>query len=239
MLQTLFSNIQGFHFILRWLHLFFGILWIGILYYFNFLQGAYMAETTEAIAKSQMTQKMLPRAMWWFRWGAMWTFVTGATMLAIRAHLDVEGAGVAVFATPFWINILTGATFGTLMFLNVWLIIHPKQKIVIANAVAVAGGAPPNPAAAAAAARGSVASRTNTLFSIPMIFFMLATNHLGFAVSDASHICLYWVIALVLIFALQANAMFGKPGPIATIKGVITAGFVLTGVFVVLLSVLM
>src|SRR5882757_9808641 len=110
MLQTLFST-MGIHFVFRWLHLFFGVMWIGILYYFNYVQGAFMAETTEAVAKSQVVQKLLPRAMWWFRWGAMWTFLTGLVMLMIRAHIDVSGAGVAVFSTPFWINILTGATF--------------------------------------------------------------------------------------------------------------------------------
>lgn len=239
MLQTLTSNILGLHFIFRFLHLFLGVIWIGLLYYFNFVQGAFMAETTEAVAKSQVTQKLLPRALWWFRMGAMYTFVTGLLMLMIRAHIDVAGAGMGVFATPYWINILTGAFLGTLMFLNVWLIIWPKQKVVIANAVAMAGGAPANPAAAAGAARAGVASRTNTLFSIPLMFFMLAANHLGFAANDASHVCLYWLLASVIILGLQANAMFGKMGPLTTIKGVISCGFALTAVFIVLLSVLM
>jgi uncharacterized membrane protein len=232
-------NIQSLHFIFRWLHVFFGVIWIGMLYYFNYVQGAFMAETTEAVAKSQVTQKLLPRALWWFRWGAMWTFVTGVLMLMIWAHLSVEASGVGVFATPFWINILTGSTMGTLMFLNVWLIIWPKQKVVIANAVAVAGGAAANPQAAIGAARAGVASRTNTLFSIPLLFFMLATNHFQIAVTETSHVCLYWVLALLLILGIEANALYGKPGPLTTIKGVITSGFVLTGVLVTLLIVLM
>lgn len=239
MLQVLLSNLNGYNFVFRWLHLFFGIVWIGILYYFNYVQGAFMAETTEAVAKSQVTQKLLPRAMWWFRWGAMWTFLTGLTMLTAKAHMDSSMAGAAVFSTPFWINILTGASMGTLMFLNVWLIIWPAQKVVIANAVAVAGGAAPNPAAAVRAARSGVASRTNTLFSIPMMFFMVATNHLGFAITENSKVCLYWIIAGLIILGIEANAIFGKTGPMTTIKGVITCGFLLTGLFVVLLSVLM
>jgi len=238
MLQTIFSNIQGLHFIFRFLHLFMGIIWIGILYYFNYVQGAYFAEASPE-GKANVTAKLLPRAMWWFRWGAMWTFVTGALMLMIRAHMDVSGAGVGVFATPFWINILTGATMGTLMFLNVWLIIHPAQKVVIANAVAVAAGQPANPAAAARGARSGVASRTNTLLSIPMMFFMLATNHLGYAITDNSKVSVYWIVALIIIFGIEFNAIKGKTGPMTTIKGVITCGFALTAVFVVLLSVLM
>jgi uncharacterized membrane protein len=109
MLQSLIGNILGLHFLMRWMHLFFGVVWIGILYYFNYVHGAFMADTSEPIAKSQVNQKLLPRAMWWFRWGAMWTFLTGVTMLMIRAHIDVSNAGMAVFRSPYWISILTGA----------------------------------------------------------------------------------------------------------------------------------
>ena len=222
MLQTLIGNIMGMHFVLRCLHVFFGIIWIGLLYYFNFVQGAFMAETTEAVAKSQVLQKLLPRAMWWFRWGAMWTFVAGVCMLMIRAHLDVQGGGMGVFATPFWINILTGALFGTLMFLNVWLIIWPKQKTVIANAVAWLVAAPPTPMSAARRRPRRVASRTNTLFSIPMLFFMLATNHFGFAVNEVftSGLVLDCCTSAIIL-GLEFNAIKGKTGPMTTIKGVI------------------
>ena len=239
MLQTIFSNIMGFHFLMRWLHVFFGVMWIGLLYYFNFVQGAFMAETQEAVAKSQVTQKLLPRAMWWFRWGAMWTFVSGLLMLSIRSHLDVSAAGIGIFATPYWINILTGALFGTLMWFNVWFVIWPNQKTVIANAVAMAGGAPANPKAAPSAARALVASRTNTLFSIPMLFMMLGAQHLGYAISDSSHVCYYWIVAGLIILGLEANAIFGKTGPMATIKGVITSGFILTAVIVTVASVIL
>jgi uncharacterized membrane protein len=238
MLHTLTENIWGLHFVLRWLHLFFGIVWIGLLYYFNFVQGSFMAETTEAVAKSQVTQKLVPRALWWFRWGAMWTFVTGATMIMIRAHIDVRSSGTAILATPYWMNILTGAFFATLMFLNVWLIIWPKQKIVIANAVATAGGAAANPAVPAAAARAGVASRTNVLFSIPMMFFMVGANHLGYAVGETSNVTLYWILAAVIILGLELNAIKGKNGPMTTVKGVISCGFALTLLFSILLTVL-
>ncbi len=236
MFNTLMDgNLGGAHFILRWLHLFFGVVWIGHLYYFNFVQGAFMAET-DAGAKSQVLQKLAPRALWWFRWGAMWTFVTGLVMLLMKGHQDAS-AGGAIMTSPYWINILTGGLIATLMFLNVWLIIWPKQKIMIANAVATAGGAAPNPAAAAAAPRALVASRTNTMFSIPMLFFMIASNHFLFEVKETSNLMMYWVAVLLVVFGLQANAMFGKTGPITTIKGVVTCGFALTILFMAINSI--
>lgn len=234
MFQSLFSDLAlGAHFILRWLHVFFGVVWIGHLYYFNFVQGAFVAET-DAPTKSQVLQKLAPRALWWFRWGAMWTFVTGALMLMIKGHYDAAAAGSAVFASPYWINILTGALLATLMFLNVWLVIWPKQKIVIANATATAGGAAANPAAASAAARAGVASRTNTLFSIPMLYFMLSASHLGYAVTPESSVAGYWIAVILVTGAIQANALVGKTGPMTSVKGVVTCGFALTALYLVL-----
>lgn len=228
------GNFSGLHFIMRWLHVFFAIVWIGHLYYFNFVQGAFMAET-DAGAKSQVTQKLVPRALWWFRYGALYTFITGVVMLLVRGHQ--EGAAL-VLASPYWINILTGGLMATLMFLNVWGIIWPKQKVIIANAVTVAGGGAANPLVAGFAARAGVASRTNVLFSIPMMFFMVSASHLGFVVDETSNVPAYWIAVLVLVGAIQANAMFGKSGPMTTIKGVITCGFILTAVFVILNTVL-
>src|SRR6185436_14611166 len=100
---ALFSS-AGFLFIMRWLHVFFGVIWIGLLYYFNFVQGAYFTET-DANSKSQAIQKLVPRALWWFRYGALYTFLTGFTMLMIRGHQDAAAAGGAVFNSPYWINI--------------------------------------------------------------------------------------------------------------------------------------
>ena len=225
------------HFSMRYLHVFFAVIWIGLLYYFNFVQGSFMAET-DAAAKSQVFQKLVPRALWWFRYGALGTFLTGLVMLSARAHLDMKAQGAAAFASSYWINILTGGLMATLMFLKVWLIIWPKQKILIGNAVKTATGGTADPHAPAAAAKAGLASRTNVLFSIPMIFFMVGASHLGYPVSETSQVCWYFIVLFILIGTIQANGMFGKTGPIATIKGVITAGFILTGVLIGLITVL-
>ena len=70
---------------LRWFHFLAGITWIGLLYYFNFVQGEFFKET-DANTKSAAVQKLVPRALWWFRWGAMFTFLTGFAILMMRAH---------------------------------------------------------------------------------------------------------------------------------------------------------
>src|SRR5579864_328920 len=161
---------DAFLMLLRWLHFLFGITWIGLLYYFNLVQTPFFAETEPAV-RSGAIQKLVPRALWWFRWGAAGTVLFG--LLDMLIWWDRLGWAW----TPWAVAIITGGTLGIIMFLNVWLVIWPNQKIVIANAVAVAGGAQANPAAAPAGRRGAIASRTNVLFSIPMLFFMGAASH--------------------------------------------------------------
>lgn len=171
-------------------------------------------------------QKLVPRALWWFRWGAMYTMLTGVAYLAAKGHRD----GFAIFTTSWGIAILTGVSMGLLMWANVWFVIWPKQKIVIASATQAAKGGAANPAAAAAGARAAVASRTNTLFSIPMLFFMGAASHLPISINPNANLMIMGIALAVIILALELNALFGKTGPFTTIKGVITCGFILTGV---------
>src|SRR5437879_8050575 len=154
----------GVELLLRWLHFLAGITWIGLLYYFNFVQGPFLAEV-EGAAKSAAAQKLGPLALWWFRWGAMFTFLSGAAIITKRVLQAPPGT--SVMTSPWGEAIFTGALFGTLMFVNVWAVIWPKQQIVIASAVAAAGGGQANPAAAAAGRRAFLASRTNVVFSVP------------------------------------------------------------------------
>lgn len=200
-------------FLTRWGHVLFGVTWIGLLYYFNFIQGAYFAEAT-ADAKADATKKLAPRALWWFRWGAMGTFLTGLYLLM----------KLGAVANQY---ILLGALMGTFMFLNVWLIIWPNQKIVIGinqGDAAVAGG------------KALLASRTNTLFSAPMLFGMLASKHGVYdgATQGGLEMMRFsdmgFLIALVIIVLLELNAIIGKTGPIASVKGVIHSSLALTAV---------
>lgn len=221
----------GMHFFFKWLHIFFGLLWIGHLYYFNFTQGAFMAQT-DAPTKSQVQQKLLPIALWWFRWGAMWTFITGLIMLHTATMVGFS------LSADWGVKILTGAAFGTLMWLNVWFIIWPNQKIVIQSAQQVAGGGQPLPEAAAAGAKALLASRTNTMFSLPMLFFMLAARQLPIQM-DMANVMVYWIVFSILILGLQFNAIKGKLGPMTTVKGVITCGAALVGVTYFLMEIVL
>jgi uncharacterized membrane protein len=217
--RSLFSQ-AGAGFLLRWIHLLAGITWIGLLYYFNFVQGEYFKEA-DGGAKSDAIQKLVPRALWWFRWGAMFTFLSGAALIGLK-HLT--GLGIMI-----------GAVLGTLMFLNVWLIIWPKQKIVIASAKQVAGGGSPDPAAAGALGKAGLASRTNTLFSIPMLFFMASSIHLGGVQTPIAAVGALWLALIFgLIALLEFNGIKGKTGPFTSVKGVIHMGVVLTVVLYVL-----
>lgn len=226
---ALFSQ-EGLMMALRWLHFFSGVAWIGHLYYFNFVQGAFFNEI-EAPVKNVAFSKLVPKALWWFRWGAMGTFVSGLAMLAIVG----KDLGPDFFQTPYGIYIYTGALMGTLMFLNVWLIIWPIQKGLIANANTVIGGGAANPEAAKLAPKAALASRTNVLFSLPLLFFMGASRHLGLTMPENFSPALVISVVTLIILALELNAIKGKMGPMTTVKGVIHCGL---GLLVVLYAVI-
>jgi uncharacterized membrane protein len=217
----------GVLFLLRWIHFLAGITWIGLLYYFNFVQGSFFAET-DATTKSNATQKLVPRALWWFRWGAMVTFLSGVFYIGMSGNNFHSSWGVAI---------LTGAALGTLMWANVWFIIWPAQKVVIASATQVAKGGQAIPEAAARGARSTVASRTNVLFSIPLLFCMGAASHLGIEMKPDANLTWLVVILAVLIGALELNAIKGKTGPMTTVKGVIHSGLGLAVVIYIILEV--
>ncbi|MBL7664380.1 MAG: urate hydroxylase PuuD [Bacteriovoracaceae bacterium] len=224
---------EGLVMILRWIHFFAGIIWIGLLYYFNFVQGEFFKET-DGTTKNNAVAKLVPRALWWFRWGAMFTFLSGLFMLAIAGH-DLKGD---FFQTSYGIYITAGALLGTLMFLNVWLIIWPNQKIVIASTEAVLKGGQANPAAAGAAAKAGLASRTNVLFSMPMMFFMGASRHLSLNIPEGFNPCTVLIALAVIIGALELNGIKGKMGPMTTIKGVVHCGLALLVVLYVMIEVI-
>jgi uncharacterized membrane protein len=155
----------------------------------------------------------------------MFTFLTGWTMVLMKM-----GQGVGL-GDGYMTRILTGGLMGTFMWANVWFVIWPAQQIVIANAETVAAGGEANPAAAPAGARAGLASRTNTLFSIPMLFFMGSASHLAwFSAGDSDMI--YWLLAGGVIVLAEINALIG-PGlatqkPLGSVSGTIHAGIGLT-----------
>lgn len=216
-------NAEGLIYLLRWMHYFFGIAWIGLLYYFNFVQTPFMGDaSTDVGTKSAVTRILVPRALWWFRWSAMFTFLTGLTILMIRGHQNPHS-----LLTPWGVGITTGASMAILMFLNVWLIIWPNQKIVIANANNVASGQPANPNVTTHATRSAIASRTNVLLSLPMLFFMGAGRHLPFG-NSATSLTTYFLALGIVLAVIEFNAIRGKMvKPLSTVKGVIHAGLAL------------
>ena len=221
-------------FMLRWVHFLSGVTWIGILYYFNFVQTPFFAET-EAGVRTAAIQKLVPRALWWFRWGAMFTFLAGISIYLMR--MSEMGAGL-FYSSPYGVTITVGGLLGTLMFLNVWLVIWPNQQIVIASANQVASGGQALPAAAGAGRRGGLASRTNTVFSIPMLLYMGAASHFPQMVHQSTSRGLFWLLVIIIVGAVEANALVGTQGatkvPLDSVKGALWFGFLLTGILFLL-----
>ncbi|MCY3795147.1 MAG: urate hydroxylase PuuD [Gammaproteobacteria bacterium] len=218
----MYTEIQIIDYLAKWLHFIVGITWIGLLYYFNFVQTEYFKEA-DPDARVDAFTKLAPRALWWFRWGAMFTLLTGLVMLGI------DGAGLTM-------DIFIGSVMAILMFLNVWLIIWPNQKIVIASNEQIKAGGEALPEAAGAAPKAALASRTNVLFSVPMLYFMGSSAHLPSGNFIGGNMTAL-IILLIIIAALELNAIFGKQGPLTTVKGVITSGFVLWAVMLGVLVV--
>lgn len=218
--MALFSGAAA-EFWMRYVHYIFGILWIGHLYYFNFSQTPFMGEA-DAATKSQIFQKLTPRTMFWFRWGAMFTFLSGWAMIGHKLGMGVP------LNSAWGTIILSGGILGTLMFLNVWLIIWPANKLAIDNATRVAKGEQAIPGIADLMARSAVGSRTNTLFSMPMLFFMAAASHLPLALSPDKSLVPYWSTYGIIVGLIQFNAMKGKMGPLQKLGMTIHFGLLLT-----------
>jgi len=222
---------EGILFLLRWLHFLAGITWIGLLYYFNFVQTPFFATAEPPVRSGMVAGGLLSRALWWFRWGAMVTFITG--WLIILHKLGQFGGVREFFATSYGWAIFYGGMLGSLMWANVWFVIWPNQQVVMASAAQVGKGGAAIPDAAARGQRAGFASRTNTMLSIPMLFFMGAASHLTMFV-DANRggkIGALLLLAVVLVVT-EANALVGTAGPgkkmLSTLKGTFWAGFILT-----------
>jgi uncharacterized membrane protein len=233
-------------FLLRWLHFLAGITWIGMLYYFNFVQVPFFAGAEPAVRTGMITGGLVSRALWWFRWGAMVTFITG--WLYLLHKIGQFGGLQSFFNTSYGWAIFIGGMIGSLMWFNVWFVIWPAQQMVMASAARVKEGGQAIPEAAARGARGGVTSRTNTLLSIPMLFFMGAASHWAFftPIGRPAKITML-IVFLVILAIVEWNAVVGPATPdkasagkkmLGTVKGTLWAGFVLTVVLWILLKLI-
>jgi uncharacterized membrane protein len=158
--------------ILRWFHFLGGIMWIGMLWFFNFVNVAAVKEATAAGEAAPIGKYVVPRALLFFRWGAVVTWVMGAGLLSTIPGPDGENGFLAAFSlNGYMAPIGIGAWLGTIMLFNVWVLIWPNQKKIL-------GLAPATDEEKAKARRiAFLASRTNTMLSIPMLFFMATGPH--------------------------------------------------------------
>jgi uncharacterized membrane protein len=238
---------SGGAFVSRWLHVVVGITWIGLLYYFNFVQVPAFAEM-EAAARNNALDKLAWRALWWFRWAAAATLATGILILLFQKNGDKS----QLFSGDYFksvpgMAIATGILLALTMFFNVWLVIWPNQRKVINNARNVQAGGEADPDAPAAGRKALMASRMNAIFSFTMLMFMVGTAHFflpgnfKFAPSGGDR-ATYWAIAVIIWALLEASALgwIGgtKPGGINAIfdthKAALWSGFILVAVYYVL-----
>jgi uncharacterized membrane protein len=253
---------------LRWAHVVAGILWIGHLYFFNFV-NAHVAKALDGPTKKSVVPELMPRALYWFRWGAAWTWVTGillggliyyhskivfddptaatnnpwlwlaivlvilavgfviynAVMKAVKNVVAANAINLVLFVAVYFflefvgkfggrsLYIHTGLIFGTIMAMNVWMVIWPAQKKII---TATKEGTPPD---AALVASAGLRSRHNTFLSIPLVFTMISNHYptmygntqlvAGIPIRDY---CLFGVIALGF---LAARMIYGKAAKVS------------------------
>ncbi len=214
----LFSRLGIGQFGLRWLHILAGITWIGLLYYFNFVQVPAFAEFgDEARARNIAIDKVARRALWWFRWSALSTFVIGILITGVTKDYFSNDFGKQAGG----IGIVTGMLLGTIMMLNVWGVIWRNQKVVLANAANLVAGGEADPGAAAAGRRAFMASRQNVVFSVTMLFFMVFKTHspVSGELVSSGKMGAYWAIAIVIIAVLELNALGLLPWKATPNKG--------------------
>ena len=155
----------------RWVHFLSGVTWIGLLYYFNFVQVPAIAAANadkDGPGPAAINKYVAPRALLWFRWGSVVTWLSGAALLESAPHLSLADA--FMLQGPSQV-IGVGAWLGTIMLFNVWVLIWPNQKKVLG--IVSATDEEKNRARRVAL----LASRTNTMLSIPMLLFMGASAH--------------------------------------------------------------
>ena len=246
--------------VLRWGHVIAGILWIGHLYFFNFV-NAHVAKALDGPTKKSVVPELMPRALYWFRWGAFWTWITGillagliyyhgkvvfedpnqgnpwlwlaivlailivgflvynAIMKAIKNVTVASAICLALLAGVYYLlaevghfsgrslYIHVGVILGTIMALNVWMVIWPSQRKIIA---ATSAGTPPD---ANLVALAGLRSRQNTYMSVPLLFTMISNHYPTMYGGAYRDICLVSVIALGFAIVWWLYRQSGGTGP--------------------------
>lgn len=191
-------------------HVIVAFMWIGLLWFFNFVQTPAYAEM-DAATRNNAFDKLTWRALWWFRWAAAATVLMGLLIIAVGADSKThQYDGQYWFKSASGVTLLTGIIMGIVMFLNVWLIIWPKQQVVIANSRNLLAGGEADPNAAGAARAGAMASRQNTIFSLPLLVFMVGAGHffnIDHFAFDSSKCVIFLIIGIVVVAVLEANAL--------------------------------
>lgn len=169
---------DSFSLIDRWLHIVAGVMWIGLLYYFNFVQVPALAQANAEASSggpgpAAISKYVAPKALFWFRWAALVTWLTGAYFLHAAPQYSLHGAfTLGIGAQNLSLTAIgLGAWLGTIMLFNVWVLIWPNQKKILGLVQAT------DPEKAKARRVAFLASRTNTMLSIPMLLFMQAGAH--------------------------------------------------------------
>ncbi len=206
---------NGWFGIFRMAHVIVAIMWMGLLWFFNFVQTPAYAEMDPA-ARNSALDKVTWRALWWFRWAAAATVVFGLLLLMLGSMAKNT---IGFYRKDYWLHtaqgpgLMIGILFGLVMFLNVWLVIWPKQQIVIGNARNLIAGGEADPDAAAAGRAGAMASRQNTIFSLPLLVFMVAASHFwGSPAIDRGLISsgkaiTYMLVGIIVLVVMELNAL--------------------------------
>ncbi|HVG23425.1 MAG TPA: urate hydroxylase PuuD [Thermoanaerobaculia bacterium] len=246
--------------VFRWMHVLAGILWIGHLYFFNFV-NAHVAKALDGPTKKNLVPQLMPRALYWFRMGALWTWITGILLggliyyhgkvvfedpsqgnpwlwLAIILAIVIVGFLVYNFimkavknvavASAINLAILAGVYFfldrvghfsgrslyihvglilGSMMAMNVWMVIWPSQRKIIA---ATAAGTPPD---ASLVALAGLRSRQNTYMSVPLLFTMISNHYPTMYGGEFRHVCIASVVAIGFLITWLLYKKSGGTGP--------------------------
>lgn len=160
-------------FIMRWLHVICGVMWIGLLWYFNFVQIPNMPNIPDD-QKPAIGKVIAPAALFWFRWGAMGTIVTGLLLAAMNQYIVemLTLGAMSDFASGREIGLGIGMWFGIIMWFNVWFVIWPNQKKALGMVEVTAEEK------LAAGRTAMLFSRTNTLLSFPMLYAMISAQNI-------------------------------------------------------------